>query len=338
VRTTEESCEKVWCGSMDALFPLTPALSAGEREKRSLSFGENETARLFDALQSFHGGMRGSLSPGERVRVRGNEAHPSKKHGRPRRGLTRPALALTDRRSRHRTTVIRKRMRRALLQRSPNRPSNGFLFVAQPGVPESKHLDAARFQPHIAFRVLRLPLRRAVLRAVQFDIQQGFQAKEVKNMRSERMLPTEFAFGKTAVPQPGPHEFFGPGVVFSQHACDARDPGRSHAGRVGSCPASSQAHWFAERPFPLTPALSPGERETRIPRLAKPEDPLTSGGKSAESVILGLFVTRLGAERGDSVGDRLRFSLSPGERAGVRGNGATGPQSMPQTSPVGARL
>ena len=63
-------------------------------------------------------------------------------------------------------------------------------------------------------------------------------------------------------------------------------------------------------PFPLTPALSPGEREVHMamarrwaPAYAMP----TSGFINPKS--LGLQ------------GTGLRFSRSPGERAGVRGKG-----------------
>jgi hypothetical protein len=52
-------------------FPLTPALSLGERVNHSPVSFENPRLRLFDALRKFEGGRSGSFSPGEKVRMRG---------------------------------------------------------------------------------------------------------------------------------------------------------------------------------------------------------------------------------------------------------------------------
>src|SRR6266542_2020183 len=129
--------------------------------------------------------------------------------------------------------VIRQRVRSALLQRPPNRVANGLFLAAQAGVPKSKHLDATRFEPPIAFRVLGALFRRAVLKTVQLDVQTRFQTEEVENVRAEWMLATKFVTGKSPVTQPTPQEFLGPGILLAQHACSAGELGRCHADRVG---------------------------------------------------------------------------------------------------------
>src|SRR5260370_11730090 len=155
-------------------------------------------------------------------------------------------------------------MRGALLQRPPNGVADGRFLAPQPGVPEAKHFDAARFQPRIASRVLGLLFGRAVLNAVRLDIQPGFLAKVVHDVRSERMLSAEFVFGETPVAQPMPHELFGPPVAVLHRACDARKARGRHEGSAVEFIGRSQAHWSFERYLPPHPGpLLRGEGESR---------------------------------------------------------------------------
>jgi hypothetical protein len=80
-------------------------------------------------------------------------------------------------------------------------------------------------------------------------------------VRTERMLPTELALGKSAVVEPTPHESFPPSVMLPQHARSAGHFGPRHAQRLERAPKSSQAPFSFLDPFPLTPALSHTERE-----------------------------------------------------------------------------
>ncbi len=173
----------------------------------------------------------------------------------------------------HRPAVIRQRMRGALLQRPPNSVTDGVFFAPQAGVPESKHLDAACFQQRIAFDIPGLLLRRAMLEPVQLEVQPRFQAKEVKDMRPERMLSAKLVTGEPPVAQPTPQEFLSPRVLLAQYTCDTgKARGRREISLVEFID-SSQAHWCFERCFPLTPALSLGERENRPPRIRQSRAP-----------------------------------------------------------------
>jgi hypothetical protein len=159
-----------------------------------------------------------------------------------------------------RPAVIRQRMRGPLLQSPPSCVVGGLLFEPPAGIPEAKHLDAARCQPRIGFRVPGLLFGRAVSNAVPLEIQLSFKAKEVQDVRPERILSAEFIFGDTPVAQPIPHEFFGPRVVLPHQACDARNARGCYGSSVVELIDRSQAHGCFERCFPLTPALSLGEK------------------------------------------------------------------------------
>src|SRR5258706_16130180 len=62
-RGSGQRAERLW--AVDALVPLAPTLSPGERENVSLGFGDGEAARPFEGCDSFDGGIRGPLSPRE---------------------------------------------------------------------------------------------------------------------------------------------------------------------------------------------------------------------------------------------------------------------------------
>ena len=245
--------------NMNGPFPLTPGLSLGERENRSPRFHQSRAFRLVAKrnaafpLPEGEGQGEGERDPRNRV-SRTNLA-----------GSIRLGPRVANARRRHWRAVIWQRMRRALLQRPPNRVADDVFLAPQAGVPESQHLDAARFQNRIAFEILGLLLGRAVLKAVQFDVQPSFQAEEVKDVRPERMLTAKSVAGEPPVAEPIPQKFLGPRVLLAQHTCDARELVRCHTRRVGWPETRSQARWFTERFFPLTPAPL-GEREHRIPR------------------------------------------------------------------------
>ena len=79
----------------------------------------------------------------------------------------------------------------------------------------------------------------------------------------------------------------------------------------------------SEAPFPVTPALSLGEREESSAVARQSERPSPSGDGLRVSLSLGereesSAVARQ-SERPSPSGGGLRVSLSPGERAGVRG-------------------
>jgi len=86
------------------------------------------------------------------------------------------------------------------------------------------------------------------------------------------------------------------------------------------------------RPFPLTPSLSPGERGNLRPRIGRMRRfggcPPFRGKRERTSA----------EDMQRSLATCVGCSLSPGERAGVRGNGATGLQPTQRTFSAGARV
>src|SRR5262245_58028017 len=69
-----------------------------------------------------------------------------------------------------RLTVVRQRMRGALLECRPNLIANLILLSPQPRIPKPQDLDPARLQIRIAFTIFDSLRRRTVLEAVNLDI------------------------------------------------------------------------------------------------------------------------------------------------------------------------
>jgi hypothetical protein len=71
VKSVNASSHAVNAGGSFVAFPLNPALSLGERKNRFPSLGKSENGDCSTALEPFRASECGSLSPRERVRVRG---------------------------------------------------------------------------------------------------------------------------------------------------------------------------------------------------------------------------------------------------------------------------
>jgi len=72
--------------------------------------------------------------------------------------------------------------------------------------PKPQYLDPLIFQKCVADSIIDLVFRRAMSKAIHFDIQFCAVTKEIQNMGSEWVLPPEFIRGKTPVAQPCPHQ------------------------------------------------------------------------------------------------------------------------------------
>ena len=261
-------------------FPLTPALSHWERETHRARVKRCKRLRC-SCASSFGGGRAGDgtrcLERSEARRCwfplpRGEgqgEGEPGFEISLARHLFRRRAIVLFS--FRHWAAVRRQRVRSTLLQSAPNCIANGLLLAAQMRIPEAQNFDSARFKPSVSLGISGLLLRSSMLKSIQFYVQPGFQAEKIENVRSERVLSPEFVLRKSPVPQPSPHEFLGPCIVLSQHPRRARQFWRCHFERVGNFRLISQACWSKESPFPLTPALSPGEREKSGPRRVRSE-------------------------------------------------------------------
>jgi hypothetical protein len=182
----------------------------------------------------------------------------------------------------HWPAILRQRMRRAFLQRPPNRLSNRVLLPSQPRVPKSQHFDAFAAKVGVACEIPRLLFRMTVPAAVQFDIHSRFEAEKIEDEVSKLMLAPKFIRREAPVTKPLPKQSFRPSVILAQSAGNPGEPPQSHGGSrvtvlkaqvqanngdTSFCQFSSQTKpsKFARRnhPFPLTP-------EEREPHLAPP--------------------------------------------------------------------
>jgi hypothetical protein len=91
------------------------------------------------------------------------------------------------------------------------------LFSAQTPVPKTQHFDSTLLKPGITLRIEALLEWQSMLGTVQLDIQPRFKAEEVQHVITQRTLTTKLVRSETAVPQPTPHQLFGPGVAFAEH-------------------------------------------------------------------------------------------------------------------------
>ena len=60
-----------------------------------------------------------------------------------------------------------------------------------------------------------------MLEPIQFDVQQGFDTEEIKEVRTKRVLPAKFVCGEAPVSKPTPKELLSPSVTFTECASDA---------------------------------------------------------------------------------------------------------------------
>src|SRR5258707_7531895 len=100
-----------------------------------------------------------SLSPRERAGVRGNEVSSS------------TSRLVSARDDWHRAAIIREWMRRACLQCLPDRFTDRVSLAPETRIPETQHLNAARFEPRIALCIRFLFIGAPVVQTVEFDVQ-----------------------------------------------------------------------------------------------------------------------------------------------------------------------
>ena len=121
-----------------------------------------------------------------------------------------------------RPAIIRQRVRGAFLQRPPDCIPNNVFFAPQPRIPEPQHFDSAFSQKRIALTIPGLLLRFPMLKAVNLNVQFGFETEKIQNIWPVRMLSSELVVGKAAVAQPALHQLFRPRVLLAQRARELR--------------------------------------------------------------------------------------------------------------------
>ena len=125
--------------------------------------------------------------------------------------------------------IFRHWFRSAFLQRLPNGVADEFFVPAGMSAPETKDFHARMLQPGVAFGISCAMFRRAVLKAIELDVQRGLNAEEIENVRTERMLAAKLIAGKAAISKPFPHESFRPRIVLAKETGHLE---RSHGWRV----------------------------------------------------------------------------------------------------------
>jgi hypothetical protein len=160
-------------------------------------------------------------------------------------------------------------MRRTLLKQFPNRVSDFLTLTSETRIPKSQDFNPASFQPIVAFSINAPVYRKAVARAVEFEVESRLQTEEVQNVRTERMLPAKLVSREASVPQPCPEKFFSPSVVFPHRSGDAGEFWRGHGGRLSEQRCRSQVLAFELIPeraksSPLPKGEGKGEGEQRV--------------------------------------------------------------------------
>ncbi len=240
-----------------------------------------------------------SLSLRERVRVRGNSA----------RSLNSAWFHSWL----HRPAILRHGLGRPLLQRVPNGVPDDIFFTSQPAIPKAKHFDSTSRQPSIAFHVALFGFRRSVLPAVEFDIERGFQTKEIEYVGRIGMLSAEFVCGESPITKPLPKKLFSPRVALTKSAGDLRELGRSHGGILPKSACSASRKFSSPSPRP-----SPAGRGRIAFRWFEILDAFSSScglGANGQKTEIAVASCKLLASSACG-------SLSPRERVRVRGNGA----------------
>src|SRR2546425_3558800 len=149
-----------------------------------------------------------SLSPRERAGVRGNETS------------SRTSRSVATRACCHRVAIIRQRTRRPHLQCLPDRFTNRVSLASQARIPETQHLNAARFEPRIAHRICFLLIGPPVLQTIEFDVEKRFDAEEIHDVWANGMLSAKLVCGKMPVAQPTPQELLSPSIAPAQGTRD----------------------------------------------------------------------------------------------------------------------
>ncbi len=228
-----------------------------------------------------------TLSPGERAGVRAS--HFSQK-------------SLFS----HTPSIFRQRMRRSFLQRVKNRVPNALPISTQRRVPEAQFPDALRFQKLGSLRVMHLLPGMPVAKTVQFDREPRFHAEKIQSIFPQWMFAPEFIAVEPAVPQPAPHELFGPslplpqrvGAVRADHASSISKNRRQQKIRVNAHP----------HPGPL-----PQERENHLPRFVRTKRSGFATGFSAIDHAATTVTIAQPFNEGDA-----SSTLSLGKTVGVR--------------------
>ena len=104
-------------------------------------------------------------------------------------------------------------MRHPLLKRIKNHRSNAFRIRSQFPIPKTHHSDAGLLEKLGALFILVLLGRKPVLSAIQFNGQLGLGAKEIQNIRSNWLLPSELVTRKSSITDPPPNRFLCPSLI-----------------------------------------------------------------------------------------------------------------------------
>ena len=204
--------------------------------------------------------------------------------------------------------VRRQRPRRASLQFTEDRVPIHLSLAPETRVPEPQHLDAKRSEELLPLRVMFPLFWKSVLASIQFNRQPRLFAEKIERVFADRMLSAEFVTAESSPAQPAPHELFCPGRLLPENASQV---GVGH-GRHDSDVAPMKKNGVNARPHP---GPLPQERVNHPP-LSDDTD-AHSGPPSRPAQAKEAAIATVGE---NFPCDAAAFSLSPGERAGVRGS------------------
>jgi hypothetical protein len=240
-----------------------------------------------------------TLSPGERDGVRASNHLTNSFSLRPQHSNS----LLT-----HRPGVFGQGMRRAGLQFTKNSVPNTLPFPLQLEIPKAQFLDTLSFQKPRSLGVMGSLGRVTVTGAVQFDGEMGLHAEKIECVFPDRMPAAEFVAVKTTVAQPAPHELLGPSRLGSGsggflHRCKME----FERGNLDKLEVSGGG-----RPHPGPLPQERGNRQAISNNLALTVQLSRSGWQTQKAEIA------TGAQPTPKT--EAIFTLSSGERAGVRAN------------------
>jgi hypothetical protein len=116
----------------------------------------------------------------------------------------------------YRSGILLPWTRCARLQFVEDRITDTLSVAPQMRIPEPQRFNAARLQKRCALGIVIPRVRKAMLAAVQFNVQGRFLAEEIQIIDAHGVLTAEFVAAEAAVRQPAPDQLLRPSFLFAE--------------------------------------------------------------------------------------------------------------------------